>query len=477
MEIAKQHSRKNRQKQNMPSVDRLSSLPDGILCHILSFLPTKLSVATSILAKRWRFIWAHVPNLDFRTSFSNIINRIMFLHKVQNLTTFRLYYKDINISDYEFETDQWDEHPCNHYQLETWITTAIERNVRNLDLRLTLMLPRCLFTCKTLVDLGLYNCVVDIPLTSVVSLPNLAPVSLPCLKKLHLYFVEYEVDETLSHLLYGCPVLEELIIDGEQTLGCCNISSPTLKRLTFNISFGYEFYESGGRLKINTPAVRYLQVKDCSCEHVSLSPMTALVEADISIINITSLEEENYFYTRCLLKFFDSLCNVKYLKLSEPHAEFPDLGLVGSYVRFDNLTKLELAADWRFLIKFLESAANLEVLVMCEVWTENKSLVDKGLKNWMEPMEERCTCLLYSLRIVRIDRFGCTEQEFNMVRYILRNAKVLKRMEIYAKHELDFKAKFDALQRISLFHRGSRECELAFSLDSFWGLNRHIGFL
>ncbi|KAI5405087.1 hypothetical protein KIW84_052023, partial [Lathyrus oleraceus] len=38
-------------------VDRISDLPNSLLEHILSFLPTKDTIATSILSKRWKPIW------------------------------------------------------------------------------------------------------------------------------------------------------------------------------------------------------------------------------------------------------------------------------------------------------------------------------------------------------------------------------------------------------------------------------------
>ncbi|CAD6217748.1 unnamed protein product [Miscanthus lutarioriparius] len=41
--------------------DRLSDLPDGILEHVLSFLPAADAVRTSVLSRRFRTAWAHAP--------------------------------------------------------------------------------------------------------------------------------------------------------------------------------------------------------------------------------------------------------------------------------------------------------------------------------------------------------------------------------------------------------------------------------
>ncbi|EYU20859.1 hypothetical protein MIMGU_mgv11b020034mg, partial [Erythranthe guttata] len=64
MEIAEQHTTEHLNGEQNTSIDRLGNLPDPILLHILSFFPTKFSVTTSVLARRWRFLCAYVPNFD-----------------------------------------------------------------------------------------------------------------------------------------------------------------------------------------------------------------------------------------------------------------------------------------------------------------------------------------------------------------------------------------------------------------------------
>ncbi|CAA0808506.1 Unknown protein [Striga hermonthica] len=339
-------------EQNMASIVRLSSFPDEVICHILSFLPTKRSVATSILGKRWRLLWAHLPSLHFSvidfkeegTQASDIIHMVILRHKAKRMETLTLDYVK-----------------CNEYQLETWITTAIERGIPNLYLELDFdTFPRSLFNCKTIVELKLDN--------NSTPLSALENVSLPSLKKFYVSNLICENDDALHRFLSGCPSLEELnmaVHFGYNYVGCVDISSPTIKTLKLDIGIFFSRYNLEYRIIINSPALRYLKVDGCALEFLTIPiTMISLVEGDIFFRNNSFLKLKTN-YNSTIVKFLHSLCYVKCLKISVwEFEEFMHRGVAGSSVKFDNLTKLELQVDvkWSLLVKFLEVADNLEVL-------------------------------------------------------------------------------------------------------------------
>ncbi|KAG8366788.1 hypothetical protein BUALT_Bualt16G0004200 [Buddleja alternifolia] len=372
--------------------------------------------------------------------FAETVSRVMLLRNVRDINIFRLKLED---------------EMFNEPQLDTWIRTTIARNVRSLDIHLGNedWLPRCLFTCKTLVDLRLHYCGF---VPDVVCLPNL--------KKLHLDAFQYGSDEKFQNLISGCPVLEELNIHTIifNDLKSCIISSPTIKRLTLNLQLSdWHSYDEDSeddfedyKLMINTPALRYLDVEDRMYPHISTGTFNSLVEANICL-NDNEVKDED-LYSTSVLVLVEKVCQVKCLTLSIRDRQFLDSSFAASTSKFINLTKLELDADWLFLFKFLESADNLQVLVIREV--------HNNLKCWMEPKQVP-TCLSSHLRQVTIDTFGYSEDEFEMVSYILKNGEVLKMMKIFGNYcVLDLekkdsalqKKKFNSLQRISTFERRSQ---------------------
>ncbi|XP_077242048.1 putative F-box/LRR-repeat protein At5g38386 [Tasmannia lanceolata] len=124
--------------------DLISGLPDTILRNILSFLPTHYAVLTSLLSKRWRYLWTSIPCLDFdhklfysplylqlgddifpslpattatNATFSEFVDTVLMLRDASNIQRFCLscYY-------YSYKS-----------YVNTWIRVAVMHNVRELD--------------------------------------------------------------------------------------------------------------------------------------------------------------------------------------------------------------------------------------------------------------------------------------------------------------------------------------------------------
>ncbi|CAI0413372.1 unnamed protein product [Linum tenue] len=61
-------AREEEEEDASTATDRLTHLPESIVCYILSLLSdTKSVVQTSVLSQAWRFVWKHVPILDLRS--------------------------------------------------------------------------------------------------------------------------------------------------------------------------------------------------------------------------------------------------------------------------------------------------------------------------------------------------------------------------------------------------------------------------
>ncbi|XP_058219221.1 putative F-box/LRR-repeat protein At4g15060 [Rhododendron vialii] len=245
------------------SLDRISTLPDSILCHILSFLPMKYAVRTSTLSTRYQYLWTYITSLHFDNSelftndigeaeadlsFRNFVSTVLLLSNVSCLEKFSLKLESF----------------CNIGIVKSWISIAIKRNVQKLELgysqlcaEIPIQLPQTMFICKTLVDLMLKG---------KVSLQIPASVWLPSLKILKMEDIIYENGDSAQKLIHGCPVLEYMDFYREDAKSgeVFNISVPTLKRLEVTC------LGPGEQLVFNTPTLEYLDLTYYWAEGFSL---------------------------------------------------------------------------------------------------------------------------------------------------------------------------------------------------------------
>lgn len=211
-------------------------MPDDILVFILSFLTLKEASVTSVLAKRWRYLWASVSHLSIDSKYKNVrkfvdcVNRVVRLHNGPNLYEFRVCF-DLD-GDYEEDIDEW-------------LLFALSKSVERLEFNFS---P----------DDGTIRCdqrMYELPLTlldqssgpflehqpqNLLSTNPCSLVGLKSLKSLCLNSVKL-TGEVIECLLSQCPLLESLSMHGSACFGTLKFvgQSLRLKCLSMNCPRGY----------------------------------------------------------------------------------------------------------------------------------------------------------------------------------------------------------------------------------------------
>ncbi|PNY04576.1 F-box/LRR-repeat protein [Trifolium pratense] len=183
--------------------DRMSDLPDSLLYHILSFLPTKDAVVTTVLSKRWKPLGLSqiILNFDHKT-FPDLstLSRIFksFLAKR------RTNLPNLPIHSFNFTYHKYSRYRRNtEKKFANIVNIALKRGIQNLILDTKMELPSCILSCKNLVVLKLKSLAFN-------NVPQV--VVLPSLKVLHLERVTFLHYDYFLKLLSGCSILQDLEI-------------------------------------------------------------------------------------------------------------------------------------------------------------------------------------------------------------------------------------------------------------------------
>lgn len=302
-----------KQARNEGVLDRISTLPDHVLTHMLSFLPIKDAVRTSVLSPRWRYLFTFMSTLDlydylhFRgfssrdfNDFFNFVDRLLIVPKQQvRLECFRV-------------TDTASDDDC--IRLYGWICAVLSRGIKELVVSSgqNFRLPILLFTCQSLVTLEL-----DIP--GDMKIPP--DVSLPNLKSLHLTNFLLS-DGLIFKLVSSCHVLEELYLEFVKlgrNVTEVNIHNHSLKRmiLDFVLVNREEHYE----MVINAPNLEYFKFYDMLADAYRVSSMNSLEHADMRVHQCPEAAIYDVHRERAVTNLLQAICNVKYLYLLISQAE------------------------------------------------------------------------------------------------------------------------------------------------------------
>ncbi|KAK3199535.1 hypothetical protein Dsin_022950 [Dipteronia sinensis] len=418
--------------------DRLSSLPEPIIHYIFSFLKTIDVFRASAVSRKWRYLWVSMPYLNFdihaiwskpqeRWPLDAIIGRfkdfvnwvLMFQNSSIDIQTFRL--RCLNFSD--------DDHT-----LQRWITVTTRRNLKQLHLKLLrqnhtpIRLPHCLVTCGSLVELKLefedQRCVVELPIY-----PGFS--SLKCLD---LHMIEFLDSNLLKNFISSCPVLESLKMEsclfGDFKI--LEIFSTSLKNLILDTG-DFSNPNCDGlancEIKVACPSLVSFYFLTASTWNFTFQDLNSLQAGFISYYFLPkhATAEECHYVMSKILK---GLHNVQVLKLSVGFLRFLKRAVAKPKwfsTSFYNLKSLSLYVllnrykQVEPIINLLNLSPNLEAITILIDWMDLSEC-------WEIPDE--VTCSTYHLKSVRLLDFGGSENEVELVRFLLMKGQVLEKLSI-----------------------------------------------
>ncbi|KAM6576437.1 hypothetical protein CsatB_028274 [Cannabis sativa] len=309
--------------------DRISELPDELIHHILSFLPTKDVVSMCILSKRWKSIPYSVPTLFFNDNhytyydddhdkkFCNDVNNYLEQRK-KAMHDLIVDNSSLTITSFKLET-------CWYYKLkkaviiDKWLAFVIDNNkVKEIRLHIgpenfgkgifesNYCLPKVIDNARYLTILELNS----------VGLDFSCSFNFPCLKTLILEDVwnsENAEEEVVVKFLLGCPSIEKLELTRYCFLGNnMNVCLESLSLKFLVLLYCKQEYDND-YLQIQVDAIN---LESLVLEGVLLDKIyfrrNHIFEALTS--NIPPIEN----FT---LKFCDTL-KIEHLKISSQHLKF-----------------------------------------------------------------------------------------------------------------------------------------------------------
>ncbi|KAK4582260.1 hypothetical protein RGQ29_025438 [Quercus rubra] len=463
--------RQNAQTNADDNKDIISSLPESLLTHILSFLPIKDSVSTSILSSRWRPLWALVPVLNLNQvalvkryfeeknfKFADIVSRIWTLRNAISNPIPPLHKLCIH----------WYCN-CLPFYVDTCLRATNMRDLRELDLHLLtsphqpMELPRTLYFSTSLVVLKLSFAIHLNPPSAFV---------FPCLRILLLNCVTFANRNSLSTILNACPVLLDLTLHvDEEYLKNLNefnviVLVATLKRLHFrwNVQPSSKYI-----FKINTPALEYFHFSGYLNGDDVLENLPNVVESIIQIEDCDLIND----YAKRVWDFMGKLCNVISMELSTITAQILCHGSkYEDRLTFHYLSSLKFCGSiwfewyaWHAVQLLLCQAPKLQTLIIDHSFLLGSNL-NKPNPFLEEPLDVP-ECMSSHLTTCLYRGFGGYEIEMELVRQILKAARVLQTMKITVCSIPKLKNRPRFHKELSKFHRSSQNCQIAFDEGYF----------
>lgn len=239
--------------------DFISSMPDDILRHILSFTVTISAIRTSVLSRRWRHLWRELTSLyieDFGPQ-ARGINQILTNYTAPKIMSFHL---GIYIHDHSTP------------RINSWIEFAMSRRVHDLSVtfynRRKYIFPDFFYRSSSIRKLSIELMDRYITPGVIVSWESLRNLSL------HRCLIR---EDSIANIISGSPKLESLALYGCGVFHCLDLSkSLSLTRLEIE-----NHCWDSRPTKIIAPHIHYLRLK--TYETCNLVDVSSLTEANLDV--------------------------------------------------------------------------------------------------------------------------------------------------------------------------------------------------
>jgi hypothetical protein len=261
--------------------DLISTLPDELLQDVLSFLPPRDAVHSSLLSRRWRNLWKSAPAVRISgrgDAFRLFVDAL--LHHRNDASQLRSFEIDDLVigGPPELIDDDVDETKIDP-SVDRWIAHAVT-------------------TCRATSLTARFDEEVAV---------LWRPRYPEAFASQHLTTMRLGLVELAGGLLdfSSCPALLSLALTGCRLIGGALVS-PSLERLSIiHCDLATGRYTAGGTttMRISTPSLRHLQIWDsCDGEQTvpSLGSMPRLATASIRLIGATKMYPGNSHHG-CLL--------------------------------------------------------------------------------------------------------------------------------------------------------------------------------
>ncbi|ONH92160.1 hypothetical protein PRUPE_8G159200 [Prunus persica] len=407
-------------------LDRISALPDEILVSILALLPLKEAAATSILSRRWQYVWMSTMVLNFDANFdvgSNICHFGALKRKLRDLESGR-YVNWVNRVVEQHRGPNIEEfRAC--FQLNDRFTNGFSLQLKR-ELQHSTVLHK--FLC-------LYSYI-----------PSLRPcgykVGFQFLKVLHFQWVDV-TDEVLEYFFSNCAVLERVTVYGTKSLVNLRVVRPSaaLKHLAIGACLGLQgieiceanlvsFKYNGNVINLlltNVPLLVEVSISYISNPHAFIELFSSKLSCCLSQLEILMLKITravsicNYGVLVFFSSFMDYVahCSLFGFQDYNPKHVFPMLA---------NLKHLELIvhADYRLALHHLTSLLKASPFLQRLVLKLDFIVSLEGI----EKIKKAAKCPHHYLKVVEIVGYRVRAFAVDHILFLIKSATALEKIVI-----------------------------------------------